>query len=89
MNKDGLIERLASKTGESKAGAGRILDAVIDTILEAVAEEDKVSITRFGTFRKKIRKGRIGFNPATRQRMEIQPSTTVGFTPSETLRNGV
>ena len=87
MNKDGLIEMVAQRTGESKAGAARMVDAVLDCILEAVAEHQKVSITRFGTFRKKFRKARVGMNPVTKQPIQIGASTTVGFSPSETLRD--
>lgn len=89
MNKGDLIEAVATKTGDSKAGASRCVDAVLSSILEGVQEHGKVSITGFGTFRKKQRKARSGINPVTRELIEIKASTTVGFTPSELLRNGV
>lgn len=89
MNKGDLIETIAASTGESKAGAARMIEAVLSCIVDGVNRDDKVSIAGFGTFKKKVRKARTGINPITRDPMEIRASTTVGFTPSETLRNGV
>lgn len=89
MNKGDLIEKVAEQTGETKAGAARMVEAVLDCIVNGVQRESKVAITGFGTFKKKQRKARIGINPVTKQPMEIKASTTVGFSPSETLRNGV
>jgi DNA-binding protein HU-beta len=89
MNKGDLIELVAEHTGESKAGAARMVEAVLGCIIEGVQRETKVSITGFGTFKKKQRKERIGINPVTKQPMTIRASTTVGFSASETLRNEV
>lgn len=89
MNKGDLIDAVAAKTGESRASAARFADAVLECIVEGVNREGKVAIAGFGTFKKKHRKARMGMNPITRLPMEIKPSTILGFTPSETLRNGV
>ncbi len=89
MNKGDLIELVAQHTGETKAGAARMVETVLTCIIEGVQREDKVAITGFGTFKKKTRKARVGINPVTKQPMDIRASTTVGFSASETLRNGV
>ena len=51
--------------------------------------DEKVAIAGFGTFRRKHRKARRAINPATREPMEIPASTTVGFTPSQALRDAL
>lgn len=89
MNKGDLIDAVAAKTGESRANSARFVDTVLGCIIEGVNRDGKVAIAGFGTFKKKHRKARMGMNPITRLPMEIKPSTIVGFTPSETLRNGV
>lgn len=89
MNKGELIDAVASHLGESKAAASKLVDVVLQSILEGVAKDQKVAIAGFGTFRKRQRKGRTGVNPATKKQMVIHPTTTVGFTPSQTLRNQV
>lgn len=89
MNKGDLIESVASRLGESKAGATRIVDAVISGIIEGVQQDDKVAIAGFGTFKKKHRKQRTGINPATKEQMVIAASTTVGFTPSPAIKEAL
>jgi len=87
MNKGDLIEAVAAQLGESKAVATRAVDAVLNGVRDGVREDEKVSIAGFGTFKKKLRKERTGINPSTKEPMTIPASTTIGFTPSQTLRD--
>lgn len=89
MNKGDLIEAVAVQLGETKAVASRAVEAVFQSIVDGVQRDQKVAIAGFGTFKKKHRKARKGMNPITRQEIQISPSTTVGFTASDSLRNGV
>jgi DNA-binding protein HU-beta len=89
MNKGDLIEAVSIATGESKSAVAKSLDAIIRVIVDGVHRDKKVTIAGFGTFKQKVRKARVGINPVTKQQMEIRASTTIGFTPSESLRNGV
>ena len=50
MNKTELIAAVAEKAEISKKDAEGAVNAMIDTIIEAVALEDKVQIVGFGTF---------------------------------------
>lgn len=92
MNKGDLIESVAAELGESKATASKVVEAVLISISSGVNSDEKVAIAGFGTFKKKFRKERNGINPATKQPITIAASTTVGFTPSqalkETMNNG-
>ncbi len=63
MNKHGLVSEVAKKTGASKADVGRMLDAAMDSIRDAVAKGDRVSLVGFGTFERKRRNKRIARNP--------------------------
>lgn len=63
MNKHGLVADVAKKTGASKADVGRMLDAAMDSIRDAVAKGDRVSLVGFGTFERKRRNKRIARNP--------------------------
>ncbi|MEO1129056.1 MAG: HU family DNA-binding protein [Planctomycetota bacterium] len=87
MNKGDLIEAVAAHLGESKAVASRALDAVLSSVQDGVREDDKVAIAGFGTFKKKHRKARAGINPVTKEPIDIPASTTIGFTPSQTLKD--
>lgn len=87
MNKGQLIDAVATELGDSKASASRALDAVISSITVGLKHDEAVTIVGFGTFSKKDRAARTGRNPATGEPMQIKASTTVGFKPSQTLRD--
>ncbi len=87
MNKGQLIENVAAELGDSKAAASRALDAVIGSITNGIKEDDAVTIVGFGTFTKKNRAARAGRNPSTGEPMQIKASTTVGFKPSQALKD--
>lgn len=86
MNKGDLIEAVASQLGESKTVATKVVEAVLQGIVDGVEKDDRVMIAGFGTFKKKHRKARTGMNPTTREPIEIPSATTVGFTPSQALK---
>ncbi|MBL0927745.1 MAG: HU family DNA-binding protein, partial [Phycisphaerales bacterium] len=86
MNKGELIDAVASELGETKAGAARAVEVVLQAILLGVRDEDKVAIAGFGTFRKKRRKARTAINPSTKQTMEISSAVSMGFTVSPAVR---
>jgi len=89
MNKADLVEAVASQTNESKAQAARMLDAVLDSIGRGVSEDGKVVIAGFGSFERRVRPARKGVNPSTKQPMTIPETTTVGFKPSQSLRDSL
>lgn len=89
MNKSDLVEAVAQHLGESKAGATRVVDAVVGCITNGLKTEDAVTIVGFGTFSKKNRPARMGRNPITGEPIKIKPSTTVGFKPSQGLKESL
>ena len=89
MNKGQLIEAVASQLGDTKAAASRAVDAVIESITNGLKVDQNVTIVGFGTFTKKTRKARVGRNPVTREPIQIKASNTVGFKPSQNLKQGV
>ena len=76
MNKSEVIDALAALTELSKATCAKALDAVIDTIVETVAEGETVTLVGFGSFRASGRAAREGKNPKTGAKIMI-PQTTV------------
>jgi len=89
MNKSELVEAVASKLGDSKASASRSVDAVVECIVDGLKDQDAVTIVGFGTFQKKNRPARMGRNPITGEPIRIKPSTTVGFKPSQGLKQSL
>ena len=89
MNKSELIETVAAKTGESKAAAGRAVDAVIDSVVGAVAKGDNVTLVGFGTFKSTKRAAREGKNPKTGEKIKIPAATVPRFSAGAAFKAAV
>ena len=74
MNKTELVAAVAEKAEISKKDADSAVNAVIESIIEAVASKDKVQIVGFGTFEARERKEKIGKNPRTGEEIKIAAS---------------
>ncbi|MBO8127094.1 MAG: HU family DNA-binding protein [Firmicutes bacterium] len=89
MNKTGLVSAVAEKTGLTKKAAGEAVDAVLNTISEALAAGDKVTLIGFGTFEVRERKARKGVNPATGEEITIPASKVPAFKAGKALKDQV
>ena len=63
MNKAELIEVISEKVGISKKEAEDAVDTLTDTITSKLKEGQEVTLTGFGAFSSRTRKGRVGVNP--------------------------
>ena len=61
------------------------IDAILDSITEAVALDEKVEIRGFGTFSKKFIRPRKFINPNTKKVSYIGETATMHFKPSKLL----
>jgi DNA-binding protein HU-beta len=89
MNKQQLIDVVASATGASKTMTGEAIDAVIGTITQAVASGDGVQLVGFGAFTQGKRAARTGRNPATGEEIKIAAAKTVKFTAGKAFKDAV
>lgn len=81
MNKAELIQSVAEFTGQSKAEVGRMLDALLETVMSTVANGEGVALLGFGTFKQGHRDARQGRNPATGESIAISAKTFPKFLP--------
>lgn len=89
MNKTELIEALANETELSKAAAGRVLNAVLDTIVQAVAKKQDVQLIGFGSFKAAKRAARTGKNPRTGEPVKIAAATVPRFSAGAVFKAAV
>ena len=61
------------------------LNCVLDEIARALSKQQSVQIRRFGSFRIKKQKARIGRNPRTGERIEIPAKNTISWKMSKQL----
>src|ERR1700730_560890 len=80
MNKTELIESLTARLGDRKS-ASTALDAVLAEIQNAVTKGDKVSITGFGVFEKRVRAARTARNPRTGESVKVKKTSVPAFRP--------
>jgi len=87
VNKSQLIDALAARYEGNRKAAAHALDAVLDTITREVAKGEKVAITGFGSFEKRIRPARWVRNPQTGERLKAKKTAVPRFTPGADLKN--
>ena len=89
MNKTELVAAVAEKAEISKKDADSAVNAVIESIIEAVASKDKVQIVGFGTFEARERKEKIGKNPRTGEEIKIAASKVPAFKAGKAFKDAV
>mgnify|MGYP002121437856 CR=1 FL=1 len=85
MNKTDLVNEVAAKANLSKTDAKAALDAVLESIAEALVNDDKVQLIGFGTFAMQDKPARTGLNPRTKEKIEIPARKVVKFKPASNL----
>ena len=89
MNKTELIAAVAKKSDLSKKDAEIAVNAVVNTIVDALKADEKVSIVGFGTFEVSERAARDGRNPQTGEEMKIKASKAPKFKAGKALKDFV
>ncbi|MFT4011122.1 MAG: HU family DNA-binding protein [Nocardioidaceae bacterium] len=86
MNKSQLIDALAARYEGNRKAAQHALESVLDTITREVAKGEKVAITGFGSFEKRIREARWVRNPRTGDRVKAKKTAVPKFTAGAELK---
>ena len=79
MNKAEFVDEIVAKTGWTKREAEAALKAVLDTVTDAVASGEKVTLPGFGTFDKRERAARTARNPQTGEAVKVKKTSVPGF----------
>ena len=90
MTKQEFVDAVAQRSGLNRREAGQALDAVLDTITDALRRRDSVNFTGFGKFATSERKARMGVNPRNPgQKVHIPAATVPKFTAGSSLKQSV
>ncbi len=87
MRKPELAAAIADSTDLTKAKAHEVINAVIDKITDALAENEAVTLIGFGTFSRRHRGATTGRHPQTGQVISIPARNNVAFKPGKALRH--
>ena len=90
MTKTELIDKIHSKTENlTKRQTEQVVDTLLDSIKDALAEGDKVEIRGFGNFRVRKRDARKARNPRTGKVVEVPPKKVPFFKAGKELKEKV
>ena len=86
MNKGELVDAVAKKTSQTKKDVDAIISAALETIQEAVADSQKVTLVGFGSFESRERQQREGRNPQTGEKMTIKATKVPAFSAGKSFK---
>jgi integration host factor subunit beta len=86
MTKSDLAEKLAEKINVNKQQAESIINMFTNSIIEALANGDKVEIRGFGSFRVRERAAKEGRNPKTGEKVYVPPKKVPFFKTGKDFR---
>jgi integration host factor subunit beta len=86
MTKADLVEEISKDTGLSKKDTNIVVNLIIDNLIKALAEGDKVELRGFGSFKVKSRKSRKARNPRTGSSVEVPAKLVPYFKASNELK---
>lgn len=89
-NKSDLIEFVSTlEDVDSKAAAKRIVDALVDHVVEAIGTGEDLAIAGLGTFYSVAREAREGRNPQTGEALTIPAKNVPKFRAGSKLKTAV
>lgn len=89
MTKAELIEALANKLPLNKAEAEKAINIILDDIIGALKQGQRVNISGFGTFSVSTRQPRTGRNPKTGESIQISASRSAKFKSGKQLKDSL
>ena len=89
VTKADLVEEVIRATDLPRKESEAIVETIFDSIILALQTGDKIEIRGFGSFRTRQRKGRVGRNPKTGEKVEVPAKRIPFFKPSKELKDFV
>jgi DNA-binding protein HU-beta len=90
VTKQEFVDAVAQRSGLAKREAAQAVDAMLDTITDALRRRDSINFTGFGKFATSERKARMGVNPRNpSQKVHIPAATVPKFTAGSALKASV
>ena len=87
LTKADLIEEVLRVTELPRKESETIVETIFESIIDALQKGDKIEIRGFGSFRTRQRRGRIGRNPKTGEKVDVPAKKIPFFKPSKELKD--
>ena len=89
MNKTELVAQVAKRANLPLTTSRKAVQALCDSISDALKDGDRVQLVGFGTFKVTARAAREGRNPQTGKTMHIPASKSPSFSAGAELKKAV
>jgi integration host factor subunit beta len=89
MTKADLVEEVIKVTQLPRKEAEVTVETIFESVISALQSGDKIEIRGFGSFRTRSRRGRMGRNPKTGEKVEVPAKRIPFFKPSKELKDFV
>ncbi|MBR5552328.1 MAG: HU family DNA-binding protein [Clostridia bacterium] len=89
MNKTEMIAKVAKDAGLTKDQASKAVNAVLDSMTDALAAGEKVQIIGFGTFSVKACAEKVARIPKTGEKKVVPATKRPKFTAGQALKDAV
>src|SRR5580704_17284812 len=76
-----LVDEVVRATDLPQEESHAVVEAIFESITNALQAGDDIEIRGFGSFRTRKRQGRIGRNPKTGAKVTVSPKRIVFFKP--------
>jgi len=86
LTKKDLVNLVYMQLGFSKQISSNLIDDFLATISQNIISEKKLKLSKFGTFKIRQKKSRIGRNPKTNESKVISSRDVVLFKPSKEFK---
>jgi nucleoid DNA-binding protein len=80
-----IVNRISDRTGVPKLKAEQAVDALFNSMKEALTRGERIELRGFGVFVVKPRKRGVGRNPRTGEEVAIPSGKTIRFKPGKEL----
>ncbi|MFH1074151.1 MAG: HU family DNA-binding protein [Candidatus Firestonebacteria bacterium] len=87
MVRSDMVKKVAKETGLSAKDTEKIVDVILESVVDYVQKGKKIELRGFGTFMVKQRAGRIARNLKTNEDLPLPSRKVIYFKAGKELKN--
>lgn len=89
MTRSDLVQQLAREANISIKESDRIVRVFTEMIINALASGEKITLSGFGTFERRLRSATMARNPVTHEPMRVREQYVAAFRAGTALKEAV
>ena len=89
MNKQAIVDKVHEILGGTKVQSEKVVDTILDSIVDTLKKGGEVSIAGLGIFSVKARAARTARNPRTGESIQVSAMKVPKFRAAKALKDAV